>query len=281
MSDAINTALQVGKSNMPATIKTLFSDEKIKKRFEEILGKKAQGFMSSVMNVTNNNKLLRNADAQTIMSAAVVAATLDLPIDPNLGFSYIVPYSGKAQFQMGYKGFIQLALRTGQYQRMNAIPVYKNQFKAFNALTELLDADFNIIGEGEIEGYAVHFELVNGFSKTAHFSKKELLAHGKRYSKSFGNGPWQTNPDEMCLKTAIKKTLTKWGILSIEMQTAIKADQGIIKKDNLEDDDSIEYPDANLIEVDCEVMERERGALESGLQNDVFDQIKKESVGDK
>lgn len=275
------TAIQTSKSNMPATIKSLFSDEKIKKRFEEILGKKAQGFMSSVMNVTNNNKLLRNADAQTIMSAAVVAATLDLPIDPNLGFSYIVPYSGKAQFQMGYKGFIQLALRTGQYQRMNAIPVYKNQFKAFNALTESLDADFNIIGEGEIEGYAVYFELVNGFSKTAYFSKKELLAHGKRYSKSFGNGPWQTNPDEMCLKTAIKKTLTKWGILSIEMQTAIKADQGIIKKDNLEDDDSIEYPDANLIEVDYEVMEWERGALESGLQNDVFDQIKKESVGGK
>jgi recombination protein RecT len=276
MSDTINNALQTSKSNMPATIKSLFSDDKIKKRFEEILGKKAQGFMSSVMNVTNNNKLLRNADAQTVMSAAVVAATLDLPIDPNLGFSYIVPYAGKAQFQMGYKGFVQLALRTGQYQKMNAIPVYKNQFKSFNALTETLNADFDTIGEGEIEGYAVYFELVNGFSKTAYFSKKDLLAHGKRYSKTFGNGPWQTNPDEMCLKTAIKKTLTKWGILSIEMQTAIKADQGIIKKDNLEDDDSIEYPDANAIEADYEVMEQTR----EGLQTD-FEAIKQESAGGK
>lgn len=272
----LETAIQTSKSNMPATIKSLFSDEKIKKRFEEILGKKAQGFMSSVMNVTNNNKLLKNADAQTVMSAAVVAATLDLPIDPNLGFSYIVPYGGKAQFQMGYKGFVQLALRTGQYTKMNAIPVYKNQFKSWNGLTETLEADFSVSGEGDVEGFAVYFELINGFSKTAYFTKKELLAHGKRYSKTFGNGPWQTNPDEMCLKTAIKKTLTKWGILSIEMQTALKVDQGIIKKDNLDDEDSIEYPDANPIDVDYEVMQETR----EGLQG-TFEQIKNESVGGK
>lgn len=263
MADNISTAIQAGKSNLPATIKSLFSDDKIKNRFKEILGEKAQGFMSSVINVTNNNNLLRNADASTVMSAAVVAATLDLPIDPNLGFSYIVPYGGKAQFQMGYKGFVQLALRTGQYARLNATPIYANQFKSWNPLTEELDVDLTKTGEGEIKGFAFYFRLVNGFEKTTFAFKADLLAHGKRYSKSFGNGPWKTHPDEMCMKTLIKNTLQKWGILSIEMQTALKADQGVINNsDNLDEAGAVEYVDANAIEVDYQVMEDTREGIQ-------------------
>ena len=259
--DNVSTALKESKNNVPTTIRSLFSDEKIKKRFEEILGKKAQGFISSVINVTNNNSLLRNAEANTVLSAAVVAATLDLPIDPNLGFAYIVPYGNKAQFQMGYKGFIQLALRTGQYARLNATPIYKNQFKSWNPLTEELDVDLSIAGEGEIIGFAFYFRLINGFEKTTFAYKTDLLAHGKRYSKTFNNGPWKTHPDEMCIKTLIKSTLQKWGILSIEMQTALKVDQGVINSENLDEPGAIEYVDANPIEVDYEVLEETRQGI--------------------
>lgn len=280
----LGTALQEARSNAPTTIKTLLAQENVKKRFEEILGKKAQGFISSVINVAQNNNLLAKAEPQTILSAAVVAATLDLPIDPNLGFSYIVPYSNKAQFQMGYRGFIQLALRSGQYQKMNVVPVYENQFKSYNKLTEELDADFSLTGEGEVKGYAAYFKLLNGFEKTAFFYKEDLLAHGKRYSKSFNNGPWQTHTDEMCMKTAIKLTLSKWGILSIEMQTAIRVDQGVINDaNNLED---IEYTDIVEIPIDYEnvrdKIERDLKAdanIKDEDQLDVFDQIKKESEG--
>jgi len=233
-------------------IKSLFSKDMVKKRFEEILGKKSAGFISGVLNVACNNKLLEKADPQTILSAAVIGASLDLPIDPNLGFAYIVPYKGKAQFQMGYRGFIQLALRTGHYTRMNVVPVYENQFKSYNQLTEELDADFSTVGVGKIEGFAFYFKMVNGFEKTVFECKSNLFSHGERYSQSFKDGPWQTHTDEMCMKTLIKQTLKRWGMLSIEMQTAIKTDQAVVKDEtNIDNEGALEYPDA--IEADYSV----------------------------
>lgn len=226
------------------SIKGLMGKDEVKNRFQEILGKKAQGFVSSVINTANNNQLLKNADPQTILSAAIVAASLDLPIDPNLGFSYIVPYKGQAAFQMGYRGYIQLALRTGQYTRMNIVAVYENQFKSFNALTEELDADFSVLGTGTVKGFAFFFRMVNGFEKTVFEFKENLMEHGKKYSKTFNNGPWKTNEDEMCMKTLIKQTLKRWGMLSIEMQTAIKTDQAVIKNEDINNDGALEYPDA-------------------------------------
>lgn len=216
-----------------STIKSFFQKDSVSKRFEEILGKKASSFIASVVQVTSNNKLLIKADPLTIYNAALIAATLDLPINQNLGFAWIVPYKGSAQFQMGYKGYIQLAQRTGQYKSINVIEVYENQFKSFNALTEELVADFGVFGQGEIVGYAAYFELLNGFRKTVYWPSEKVLSHAKRYSESFKSSfsPWNDKDQKhaMAKKTVLKNMLSTWGILSVEMNTAIKADTSVVK----------------------------------------------------
>ena len=224
------------------TVKNIFDREGVKTRIQEMLGNKASGFITSVLQITTNNKLLANAEPMSIYNAAMMAAALDLPINQNLGFAWIVPYGQQAQFQIGWKGIVQLAQRTGQYQRINVIEVYENQFKSFNSLTEELDADFSVDGSGEIVGYVAYFRLNNGFEKTVYWSKQKAEAHGKRFSKTFNSGPWKTDFNEMAKKTVLKQTLSKWGILSIEMQTAQKVDQAIVKDYETEE---VEYIDNN------------------------------------
>jgi len=118
-----------------ATLKSMINDERTKNKFKEMLGNKAAGFLTSLMNTTNGNAQLQQADPNSILKAGAIAATLDLPIDPNLGFAYIVPYNNRgeneAQFQMGYKGFVQLAIRTGQYKRINVTELYEGQFESY------------------------------------------------------------------------------------------------------------------------------------------------------
>jgi recombination protein RecT len=235
------------KANSQNNVKGLLANVGYKKRFEEILGKKAAGFMSSLINLTNSDVNLSKADANSVIASAVVAATLDLPVDKNLGFAWILPYGTRAQFQLGYKGYIQLALRTGQYKNINVIEIYKGQLIDFNPLTEELKLDFSKKESNEVIGYAAYIKLVNGFEKTAYKPKEDVIAHAKRFSKTFNNGPWKTDFDAMAKKTVLKNTLSKWGILSIEMQTAIQADQAIIKNDVAEgaevSAETIEYVD--------------------------------------
>lgn len=255
-----NTGVQ--KTQQQLT-KQFFTQENVKKRFEELLGKKAVGFVSSVLQVVNGNKSLQNADTNTVFQAAMMAATLDLPINQNLGFAYIIPYNESrqiegqwrqvavAQMQIGWKGFVQLAQRSGQYLRINVTEVYENQFKAYNNLTEELTADFDIDGEGEIVGYASYFKLVNGFEKTCYWSRVKVEKHAKKYSISYkgtGKTPWKDVDQfhEMAKKTVLKNMLSKWGILSIEMQKAIVSDQGVIKDIDTED---ISYPDNSFEEA--------------------------------
>lgn len=223
------------------TIGNLLSNVKIKERFNELLGKNASGFITSILQVVNNNNLLKNADPQTIITAAATAAVLKLPIDPNLGFAYIVPYNKnvqvdgqwtkvqQAQFQIGWKGFVQLAQRTAQYKNINVIPVYDNQFKSFNQLTEELDADLTIEGIGESVGYVGYFRTLSGFEKTVYWSRAKVTEHAKKFSKTFAktNSAWKTNFDGMACKTIVKNMLSKWGILSIELNLAIQADQSV------------------------------------------------------
>jgi len=228
------------------TTKDFFAKESVKAKFEELLGKRATGFITSVMQVTNGNNYLAKADPISIYNAAAMAATLDLPINNNLGFAWIVPYGNQAQFQIGWKGLVQLAQRTGQYKAINVIDVYENQFTSFNSLTEELKADFSIEGEGKIIGYVAYFRLVNGFEKTCYWSAEKVEKHGKRFSKSFSSGPWKTDFDAMAKKTVLKSTLSKWGILSIEMQNAFIADQAVIKDIDSMD---ISYPDNTTEDV--------------------------------
>ena len=253
----------VAKPNT-STIKGFFEQTAVKNRFTEMLGKRSNQFISSVLQITANNSILKNADPLSVYNAALMAATLDLPINQNLGFAWIVPYGKQAQFQMGFKGYVQLAQRTGQYTSINVIDVHENQFVSFNTLTEEFNADFSVEGNGKIVGYAAYFKLVNGFEKTCYWTTEKVMAHGKRYSKTYTNGPWKTDFDAMAKKTVLKSTLSKWGILSIEMQQALKVDQSVIKD---EAGDEVQYVDHEEIKVNPEV-ERLRTLIEDAKTTD-------------
>lgn len=225
-------------------LKTMINDERTQKKFRELLGKKAPGFLTSLLNTINGNKQLQQADASSIMKAGAIAATLDLPIDPNFGYAYIVPYNNKekneAQFQMGYKGFVQLAMRTGQYKKITVSELYDGQFKSYDPITDTLEYDLNDKISDETTHYIAYFKLLNGFEKYFIMSKEEVEEHARKYSKTFNKSfsNWKTNFDGMAKKTVLKLLLSKFGIMSIEMQTAQKADQAVIK--DIKDNNNIE-----------------------------------------
>lgn len=222
--------MQVQKQAPPTQqIKAFFSSDSVKAKFAELLGKKAPGFITSVLQVVSGNTLLQKADVGSVYNAAAMAATLDLPVINSLGFAWIVPYSGKAQFQIGWRGFVQLAQRTGQYETINVLAVTKAQFKKWNPLDEVLDADLDNEEESEVIGYVAKFKLLSGFRKTVYWTKDAVQKHAKRYSKSYSTGPWVTHFDDMAKKTVLKSTLSKWGPMSIDLQRAIDADQAVIE----------------------------------------------------
>lgn len=237
------------KINKTALLRQELEKDGIKNRFNEMLGKRAAGFMSSIITVQNSNPQLKECEPMSIIGAAAVAATLDLPIDKNLGFAHIVPYGKVAQFQMGYKGFIQLAMRTGQYQTINACPIYDGEFISENRLTGEIVFDFNAKKSDTIIGFAAYFKMINGFEKTIYWTKEKITNHAKKYSKSFNNSSsrWQQDFNVMALKTVIKSLISKWGILSIDMQTAIVTDQAVIKSTEIED---IEYIDGTTTDFE-------------------------------
>ncbi|GAI21826.1 unnamed protein product, partial [marine sediment metagenome] len=230
------------------TIKNLLSQDNIKKRFIEILGQKAQGFISSIINIVNSSDQLKKSDSQSILNAAVIAATLDLPIDTNLGFAAIIPYNCKvkdkngkdmwlmkAQFQIMYKGFVQLAQRSGQFKTLNACPIYEGELISENRLTGEYDFDFASKKSEVIIGYAAYFKLINGFEKTIYWDINKVDAHGKRFSKSYQKnfGLWKDDFESMAIKTVLKYILSKFAPLSIDMQKAVKFDQSVVNENEI------------------------------------------------
>ena len=219
---------------------------------------KKELFKTSLLGVINSNSLFEKADPLSIIQSALVATTLDLPINPSLGYAYIIPYGAKAQFQLGYKGLIQLAQRTGQYQTISASEVREGQIKAYDPLKGV-EFDWTIT-DGEVIGYVAYFKLINGFEKYLYMSLKDLEAHGKKYSKSYDskdkytkeyNGIWRTNFDAMAKKTVLKQLISKFGIMSVEMQDAVVKDQQVIDKDG-----NGEYVDNNNIIIKAEQDDR-------------------------
>lgn len=209
------------------------------KKLKAVLGDNASSFMVSLVNLYTTE--LNGAVPQTVLNAAFIAAALKLPIEKNLGFAYIVPYKSKgvmtAQFQLGYKGLVQLALRSGGVKKLNAIPVYEGQIKSFNPLTEEMEFDFTLAKQGQVVGYAAYMELVNGFNKTMYASKEEIREHALKFSKSYGydvkenknSSVWSTQFDEMALKTMIKRVL-KFAPLSTDFRLMETVDQGVVHK---------------------------------------------------
>lgn len=273
--------------NGPAPVKTLkalLQDQSVKNRFNELLGKKASGFISSLLNVVNSNPQLQAADPHSVLSAAAIAAALDLPIDPNLGFAYIVPYNVrqgdtymlKAQFQLGYKGYIQLAMRTGAYKTINACEVYEGEIKSFNRFTG--EIEFGEKQSDKIVGYIAYFKLLNGFEKYLYMSVEEIEKHAKRYSKNYDNknSLWKQDFHTMALKTVIKRLLSKYGILSIEMQTSLLADQAVVKQDE-KGNINYEYPDNITLDEEYYIVHDEEETQEQ--QSESENNEEKETTG--
>lgn len=204
--------------------KDFFNNPAVESKFQDVLGKNSKAFVNSIISITSDNKLLMNADPQSIMKAAMKAATLNLAIEPSLGFAYVVPYGRQAQFQLGYKGLIQLAIRSGQIRNINSGVIYKSQFISYDPLFEKLDVDFTQPTGEEIAGYFATIELVNGFKKLIYWDYAKVYAHGKRFSKRFNSGPWKTDFDAMAQKTLLKELISKYAPLSQEMQEAVQLD---------------------------------------------------------
>ncbi len=269
-----NLATQQANSPAPTGVKALSSflnSDSIKQKFSSVLGQKAPGFIASVLSVVNSNGQLANADQNSIYTSALLAASLDLPINPNLGFAYIVGYNSKqadgsykvmAQFQLGYKGFKQLAQRSGQFKVLSESDVREGELIEHNRLTG--EMKFDWIQDSKVRlskpiiGYVSYFELSNGFSSTFYMTKEEAEAHGKKYSqtyKKFGSGLWKDEFDSMALKTVCKLNLSKNAPLSIEMQRAVVADQSVIKNFDPDNEDTLdieaEYVDNQPDRIDA------------------------------
>lgn len=238
------------ETGLTLTVKGLLSQDNVRDKFTELLGKKAPGFITSVLQCIASNDLLAKAEPHSVYHAAMVAATLDLPLNNALGFAYIVPYNAKqkdgsyktiAQFQAGYKSFIQLAQRSGQFKTISAAPIFEGQLIESNPLTGY-KFDFTKKTSEKVIGYAAFFQLLNGFEKTLYMTIDELKKHGKSYSQTFkkGFGLWETNFESMAIKTVIKLLLSKFAPLSIEMQRIVVTDQGMINDIEATD---ITYPD--------------------------------------
>jgi len=253
----------MGTEIMPITrVKTLLEEVNIKKRFEEILGTKAPQFMASIVNVVSGSNSLQKCDPNSIMASAFIAASFDLPIDQNLGFAAIVPYKLKAQFQMMYKGFIQLAIRSGQYSGMNVAEVYEDELKSYNPITGAVkfgeefpqDSQRNRGEEDKIVGFYAWFTLLNGFKQSVYLSKPGVEIHARTYSEAYKydirdkkkSSKWSTDFKAMGKKTLIKMLLSKWGILSIDMQRAITEDQKIFDGDKGVYADNPEFVDKRV-----------------------------------
>ena len=236
----------------------------VKSRFEQVLGQKTNQFIASLLSL-NNNSNLQKCDPHTVLTAAMTAATLDLPVNPNLGFAYIIPYKTSASFQMGYKGFIQLAMRTGQYAGMNALVINSDSFLGLDDLGEPI-IDFVAIDDAKpAAGYFFAFRMINGFSKKVYWTRKKVESHAKQYSQAFRGGsdsPWNSNFDSMALKTVVKNTLSKWGYLSIDMQAAVEKDQSV------EAESGITYPDNEPVNVTHEMSNLEK-SMEQKPQIDI------------
>lgn len=202
-------------------------------RFKQVLGDKASQFCSSLVSI---GRSMPDVDPKSIIGSAMIAACLDLPIEKNLGFAWIVPYKKGdqklAQFQVGFKGYVQLAQRTGYYAGMNACTINKEAYKGRDNLGEPL-IDWDQVDETKpAVGYFFGFKMINGFIKGCYWTLEKVKAHAQRYSQSYRSGydsPWKTHFDKMALKTVIANELSDWGILSVQFQLARRNDQAMVK----------------------------------------------------
>lgn len=230
------------------TVQSYLKDANVQTRIAELLKDRAGQFTTSLLSAVNANEKLSLCKPETVMNAALTAASLDLPINPNLGFAYIIPYKDEAQFQMGYKGFIQLAQRSGQYKTIASTTVYEGQLVSEDPLKGNV-YDWKAKTSDTVLGYVALFELMNGFEKTMYMTAAEMTKHGKKFSQTFkkGFGMWVDDFESMALKTVLKLLISKFGPMNTTMQKAIQYDQAVVKDAEVvyADNDALEHVGAD------------------------------------
>ena len=249
-------------------LNSALSTDKVKRKFEEMLGKKAPGFITSITNVVRNNDLLQTADKNSIILAAATAAALDLPINPNLGYAAIIPFKDmkkgtcSATMQIMRNGWVELAQRSGQVVRICNEIVYEGELVSHNRFTDEYVFDESKRTSNKPIGYMAYVKLTNNFEKTVYWSVEECKAHGIKYSQTYkrGYGLWVDNFDAMALKTVLKHLITKYVPKSLEMQIAIERDQasftGDIENPTPVYVDNSDFQDAEVVPADSKMNEK-------------------------
>lgn len=241
--------------NKDLSIVEYVNQESVVANIQGVLKERTPQFITSIVSLVNSSDALKEADRKSLMGACLTAAALNLPINPNLGFAFIIPYKNNktgitvAQFQMGYRGFIQLAMRSGQFKTINTSDVKEGEIKSMDRLSG--EIEFSWLPDDErlkakTVGYVAYLKLINGFEKSLYMTEEELKAHGVRFSQSMkrGFGLWKDDFDAMAKKTVIKLLLSKYAPMTTDMAKAQEADQAVIE------DDKIEYLDNKAITPD-------------------------------
>lgn len=245
------------KQNQRLGITAYLSRDDVKNQINQVIsGKNGTRFIASVVSAVNNNPALQECTNQSVLSAALLGESLNLSPSPQLGQYYMVPFNDKnkgkvAQFQLGYKGYIQLAIRSGQYKKLNVLGIKEGELIRFDPLDEeivvKLIEDEEAREQAPTIGYYAMFEYTNGFRKAMYWSRRKMEAHALKYSKGYqakkGYTFWEKDFDGMAYKTMLRQLISKWGIMSIDMVTAMDADMAVINEDGTKDyadnDDSI------------------------------------------
>lgn len=247
---AVQNSLRPAADNAPATFSAYMKQDAVKKYINGVLSdpKAANNFITSIVTAVNTNPALKDCANSTIVSGALLGFTLNLSPSPTLGQYYLVPFDDKkrgkvATFQLGYKGFIQLAIRSGQYKKLNVLAIKEGELIKYDPLNEEIEIslieDFNEREKAETIGYYAMLELVNGFKKTIYWNKERMQAHAKKYSAGYKadlkNGTsytfWSKDFDAMAYKTMLRQLISKWGVMSIDLQKAYEGDQAVINQD--------------------------------------------------
>ena len=271
-----------GKQTVNQLMNAMLDGEKLRGRFNDLLGKRAPQFVSSLVSLVNADASLQKAfyeSPMTVIQSALKAASFDLPIDQNLGYAYIVPFNNtkkdgngneykvsEANFILGWKGMHQLALRTGAYKTINVIDIREGELKSYNRLTEEVDIDF-IEDDDEREtkkiiGYVGYYRLVNGAEKTIYMTVKQIENHEKKNRKGqyMGKG-WRTDFDAMARKTVYRRLIGKWGVMSIDYQSH---DDALALAEQLQEENNLENTiEGSFIETDI-VIDTETGEVING-----------------
>lgn len=236
------------------TVATLVHSEKFNKHIEETLGHRTPQFMTSVTSLVNSNKAFENCDPYSVFDACLAAASMNLPVNKDLGQAWIIPYGNKAQLQIGWKGYIQLAQRSGLFKTINTTDVREGEIVSRDPLTG--DIEFKWIqndaerNEKPVVGYLAYFKLLNGFEKNLYMTVEELQAHGAKYSKTYksGSSVWKTDFAAMASKTVLKLLLNRYAPLDIVpvLAEAIAADQTDGKGDYIDNPRNMEIVDAMM-----------------------------------